>query len=156
MVGAPRFELGTPSPPDWCANRAALRSEWWGTIVVGGRRCNRLRRGLVGGRVVVRTLHLYLDVSLCLAAGDIAGQSPGSKEWSGKAGAARGDAPTNNRAHPDISTETGLAHSQASHDAQIERRNSSGPDLRGDWGVETKAGACERPLDGLQPRATLD
>src|SRR5215469_740528 len=26
MVGAPRFELGTPSPPDWCANRAALRS----------------------------------------------------------------------------------------------------------------------------------
>jgi hypothetical protein len=27
MVGAPRFELGTPSPPDWCANRAALRSE---------------------------------------------------------------------------------------------------------------------------------
>ena len=30
MVGAPRFELGTPSPPDWCANRAALRSEWRG------------------------------------------------------------------------------------------------------------------------------
>ena len=27
LVGAPRFELGTPSPPDWCANRAALRSE---------------------------------------------------------------------------------------------------------------------------------
>lgn len=27
VVGAPRFELGTPSPPDWCANRAALRSE---------------------------------------------------------------------------------------------------------------------------------
>src|SRR3954454_1813725 len=26
LVGAPRFELGTPSPPDWCANRAALRS----------------------------------------------------------------------------------------------------------------------------------
>jgi hypothetical protein len=26
VVGAPRFELGTPSPPDWCANRAALRS----------------------------------------------------------------------------------------------------------------------------------
>ena len=22
-----RFELGTPSPPDWCANRAALRSD---------------------------------------------------------------------------------------------------------------------------------
>jgi len=38
----------------------------------------------------------------------------------------------------------------------VPRRNSSGPDLRGDWGVETKAGACERPLDGLQPRATLD
>src|SRR5580658_6198412 len=32
LVGAPRFELGTPSPPDWCANRAALRSEalGWG------------------------------------------------------------------------------------------------------------------------------
>jgi hypothetical protein len=28
VVGAPRFELGTPSPPDWCANRAALRSEY--------------------------------------------------------------------------------------------------------------------------------
>src|SRR5215831_5529270 len=27
MVGAARFELATPSPPDWCANRAALRSE---------------------------------------------------------------------------------------------------------------------------------
>lgn len=27
MVGAERFELSTPSPPDWCANRAALRSE---------------------------------------------------------------------------------------------------------------------------------
>src|SRR5262245_15639428 len=27
VVGAPRFELGTPSPPDWCANRAALRSD---------------------------------------------------------------------------------------------------------------------------------
>jgi hypothetical protein len=26
MVGAPGFEPGTPSPPDWCANRAALRS----------------------------------------------------------------------------------------------------------------------------------
>ena len=77
--------------------------------MVGGRRCNRLPRGLVGGRVVVRTSHLYLDVSLSSAAGDIAGQSPGSKEWSGKAGAARGDAPTDNRAHPDISTETGLA-----------------------------------------------
>src|SRR6266436_7849116 len=27
LVGAPRFELGAPSPPDWCANRAALRSD---------------------------------------------------------------------------------------------------------------------------------
>jgi hypothetical protein len=27
MVGAGRFELPTPSPPDWCANRAALRSD---------------------------------------------------------------------------------------------------------------------------------
>jgi hypothetical protein len=40
--------------------------------------------------------------------------------------------------------------------AQTERRNSSGPDLRGDWGVETEAGAYERPPDGLQPHATLD
>ena len=35
LVGAPRFELGTPSPPDWCANRAALRSETVATIVIG-------------------------------------------------------------------------------------------------------------------------
>jgi hypothetical protein len=27
LVGAARFELATPSPPDWCANRAALRSD---------------------------------------------------------------------------------------------------------------------------------
>ena len=27
LVGAARFELATPSPPDWCANQAALRSE---------------------------------------------------------------------------------------------------------------------------------
>ena len=27
MVGAGRFELPTPGPPDRCANRAALRSE---------------------------------------------------------------------------------------------------------------------------------
>ena len=26
LVGAGRFELPTPSPPDWCANQAALRS----------------------------------------------------------------------------------------------------------------------------------
>jgi hypothetical protein len=70
-----------------------------------------------------------------------AGQSPGSKEWSGKAGAARGDAPTDNRAHPNDSTDTGLAIGGLLMNAQIERRNSSGPDLRGDWGVETEAGA---------------
>jgi hypothetical protein len=32
LVGAARFELATPSPPDWCANRAALRSEMRRTI----------------------------------------------------------------------------------------------------------------------------
>ena len=32
MVGASRFELATSSPPDWCANRAALRSEVRRTI----------------------------------------------------------------------------------------------------------------------------
>src|SRR3984885_10207475 len=26
LVGAERFELSTPSPPDWCANQAAPRS----------------------------------------------------------------------------------------------------------------------------------
>ena len=26
VVGAERFELSTPSPPDWCANQAAPRS----------------------------------------------------------------------------------------------------------------------------------
>jgi hypothetical protein len=57
LVGAPRFELGTPSPPDWCANRAALRSERRRTIVTGGGRRNRLRanrlreaRTIVSGR----------------------------------------------------------------------------------------------------------
>src|SRR5215467_10891572 len=35
LVGAARFELATPSPPDWCANRAALRSETVATIVFG-------------------------------------------------------------------------------------------------------------------------
>src|SRR5690242_9690242 len=35
LVGAPRFELGTPSPPDWCANRAALRSVTFATIETG-------------------------------------------------------------------------------------------------------------------------
>ncbi len=28
LVGAERFELSTPSPPDWCANQAALRSDF--------------------------------------------------------------------------------------------------------------------------------
>src|SRR3979490_2696728 len=41
VVGAPRFELGTPSPPDWCANRAALRSDERRTIVSGGGGGNR-------------------------------------------------------------------------------------------------------------------
>src|SRR5262249_46282251 len=27
LVGAARFELATPSPPDWCANQAAPRSD---------------------------------------------------------------------------------------------------------------------------------
>ena len=30
LVGAAGFEPATPSPPDWCANRAALRSEHQG------------------------------------------------------------------------------------------------------------------------------
>ncbi len=32
LVGAARFELATPSPPDWCANRAALRSAGFGRL----------------------------------------------------------------------------------------------------------------------------
>jgi hypothetical protein len=44
LVGAPRFELGTPSPPDWCANRAALRSDPPNIIVIGVARRNRRRR----------------------------------------------------------------------------------------------------------------
>ena len=32
LVGAARFELATPSPPDWCANQAALRSEPDGNV----------------------------------------------------------------------------------------------------------------------------
>ena len=35
LVGAARFELATPSPPDWCANRAALRSDPRGIRVFG-------------------------------------------------------------------------------------------------------------------------
>ena len=84
-------------------------------------------------------------------------QSPGSKEWSGKAGAARAETP-----QPTTARTRTLARKRAHlfdssfYDAQTERGNSSGPDLRGDWGVETEAGAYERPLDGLQPHATLD
>jgi hypothetical protein len=40
LVGAPRFELGTPSLPDWCANRAALRSVMRRTIGAGMGRGN--------------------------------------------------------------------------------------------------------------------
>lgn len=35
MVGAGRFELPTPSPPDWCANRAALRSDEENPLNIG-------------------------------------------------------------------------------------------------------------------------
>ena len=35
MVGAARFELATPSPPDWCANRAALRSDEENPLNIG-------------------------------------------------------------------------------------------------------------------------
>src|SRR5262249_27661297 len=35
LVGAAGFEPTTPSPPDWCANRAALRSDDGATIVTG-------------------------------------------------------------------------------------------------------------------------
>src|SRR5262249_43673971 len=44
LVGAPRFELGTPSPPDWCANRAALRSERPRTIEIAS--CERNQEAL--------------------------------------------------------------------------------------------------------------
>ena len=40
LVGAARFELATPSPPDWCANRAALRSDGATTIVSGNLKLN--------------------------------------------------------------------------------------------------------------------
>jgi hypothetical protein len=36
LVGAARFELATPSPPDWCANRAALRSETGSPLMCAG------------------------------------------------------------------------------------------------------------------------
>ena len=35
LVGAARFELATPSPPDWCANRAALRSDARKAVIIG-------------------------------------------------------------------------------------------------------------------------
>jgi hypothetical protein len=35
LVGAARFELATPSPPDWCANRAALRSDEENPLISG-------------------------------------------------------------------------------------------------------------------------
>src|SRR5215470_7046270 len=35
LVGAARFELATPSPPDWCANRAALRSDEENPLIIG-------------------------------------------------------------------------------------------------------------------------
>ncbi len=88
----------------------------------------------------------------------------------GRSVAARAPAPKNGVAKPGPRAETPqpttartrtLARKRAHlfdsnfDDAQTERGNSSGPDLRGDWGVETEAGAYERPLDGLQPRATL-
>ena len=36
MVGAGRFELPTPGPPDRCANRAALRSDVGNQYIAGG------------------------------------------------------------------------------------------------------------------------
>jgi hypothetical protein len=47
MVGAGRFELPTPSPPDWCANQAALRS-------VSGRLLPRRGRGVNRGVLCAR------------------------------------------------------------------------------------------------------
>ena len=46
LVGAPRFELGTPSPPDWCANRAALRSDRENPLKIAGFSTYRLRLGI--------------------------------------------------------------------------------------------------------------
>jgi hypothetical protein len=45
VVGAPRFELGTPSPPDWCANRAALRSAVTRYVYAGAGQGARVRAG---------------------------------------------------------------------------------------------------------------
>src|SRR6266851_2445584 len=44
MVGAAEFEPGTPSPPDWCANRAALRSAGPWPMLYAARFC-RARAG---------------------------------------------------------------------------------------------------------------
>lgn len=43
LVGAAGFEPTTPSPPDWCANRAALRSEHQGPDGPGLRQIDRAR-----------------------------------------------------------------------------------------------------------------
>ena len=37
LVGAGRFELPTPSPPDWCANQAALRYAMHNLGATGGK-----------------------------------------------------------------------------------------------------------------------
>jgi hypothetical protein len=112
-----------------------------GTIVIGGRRRNRSPRTPIAEAIGRRsrgrpTSHSLLDVSSVRRreVTHTGGQSPGSKEWSGKAGAARGDTPTDNRAHPNVSTETGLAHSQGSMTCRLGGGISSGPDLRGDEG----------------------
>jgi hypothetical protein len=102
--------------------------------VVGGRRCNRLPRGLGGGRVVVLTSHLHLDVSLCSPPGTLQARAPAPKNGVAKPGP-RAETPQPTTAHTrTLARKRGSPISQASHDAQIERRNSSGPDLRGDWG----------------------
>jgi hypothetical protein len=46
LVGAARFELATPSPPDWCANRAALRSDRENPLIIGSFRMYRVRLGI--------------------------------------------------------------------------------------------------------------
>src|SRR5581483_4709759 len=53
LVGAARFELATPSPPDWCANRAALRSDAarTSTTPARGRQGDRSRSTGGAGRI---------------------------------------------------------------------------------------------------------
>ena len=50
LVGAPRFELGTPSPPDWCANGSLLLGETPDVPVRESRRgpIRPIRRGQSG------------------------------------------------------------------------------------------------------------